>query len=136
MTGLGLSVVKQWSARGKWLAHTRAEPPPLPKSMQPVIVTGVTTPADALANTLADDDKATRTALSKAMRKGAEHAGSLSGDEVLASARNVHELAKGASTIHGWDASRPDVRINVFADGMKIADAVEIESEATRIESQ
>lgn len=101
-TGIDLSTVKQWSARGGWLAHTRAKPS-LPTSMQPTPVTGIVTgvtrqPADALRDILAEDDRETRISLSRSARRLAKEAE----NAPLEQAGDVKQVAQTAALVHRW----------------------------------
>ena len=93
-TGIDLSTVKQWSARGKWLAHARPENrPQLPLSMQPRVVTNVTKPADALEKLLVEGAKNTRIGLTRyteRMAKEASEAGTLEEAPLLKAVADIH----------------------------------------------
>lgn len=115
--GIKESTVMQWSARGKWLEHTRAQPL-LPASMQPVIVSGVISPADALENTLREDGNATKTAGMKYARRAAEHAAKLaeeSPDLALEQAANVKQVLQTAAIAGGWrDGETGGISVNLL----------------------
>lgn len=136
--GLSSATVGAWSARGKWLAQTKPQPALLPKpaSMQPTNSANKT-PVNALTDALADDNKATRHALSKALRKGAEHAADMQPGAILKQSRAVVDMAKGAGLVHEWNGSKPDgglvnvtlVRLELPAmPDLKDAKVIEIES--------
>lgn len=101
-TGIDLSTVKQWSARGGWLAHTRV-PQPLPTSMQPVPVTGLVTgvtrqPADALTDVLREHNTETRVSLARATRQAAAKLEACEPED----AKNLKAVAQTAALVHGW----------------------------------
>lgn len=146
---ISLGTVKAWSARFGWIKSMRhpatasSDPPfkpqsatalqPLPASIQPVTVSAgatiATKPADALADTLADDSRQTRTSASRAVRRRVER---LAESDEPADARNLHELVKSAAMVHGWDAQAGTLRISIYAQEQpepleKPAKVVEIE---------
>lgn len=112
-TGIDLSTVKQWSARGKWLAHTRVihVPPPMPTSMQPRHVTGVTSPGDALENTLKERQNHTKLGLSLFAARAARVASKLPQDKLLARAGEVKAVADIASKV--WPEVQGDTGMHV-----------------------
>lgn len=112
--GLNADTVRQWAKRGGWTegAVSRAslvtgEPTPaklamaatLPESMRPVIVTGVTKPADALREALEDDSRETRLSLSRSARKMARDAE----NAPLNQAGDVLQVGKLSALTHGWE---------------------------------
>lgn len=115
--GLNENTVLAWAKRGNWMAATRPTPAekPLPASMQPRAITAIK-PSEALANTLEDDSKATKLSLSIAAKRMAREAESAGLDQ----ARNAHEVAKLASTVHAWEAKQPthNVMINLQILGL------------------
>ena len=101
--------VRQWSARGKWLENAKLATPlqPLPASMQPKVVTGVTSASDAARITL---ERMGRTAKLNAARtavNGFNHSARLDGESVLDRASDLASLAKLASTVLPGFAERP-----------------------------
>jgi hypothetical protein len=119
-TGIDLSTVKQWSARGKWLAHLRPEnQPKLPISMQPVHVTGVTQPADALRDMLSDGAKRTKVGLTRYTARMAELAaegGSLEEAPLLKAVADIH------SKMHPEQAGEERVALQFFSITMNQGD--------------
>lgn len=116
-TGLKEGTIRQWCKRHGWTEGNadkaqlaQGEPTPartalaatLPESLRPVIVTGVTKPADALKEMLAEDSRETRLGFSRALRRAAKHAEDMPAAEVLEQAQNVKALIGGASQVHGW----------------------------------
>lgn len=74
-------------------------------------VTGVTSTAAVL---ISIGDR-TRAALADTVLRGAEASKLLDGDDVLASARNIKELAATGALLHGWSGDVQRVQVNVFA---------------------
>tara|TARA_R110000868_G_C10728081_1_gene751347 strand:+ start:403 stop:867 length:465 start_codon:yes stop_codon:yes gene_type:complete len=97
------STVKSWCTRGKWLASTRPTPamiaPPPTVLRASSASNPIISPADALANALADDSKATRISLSRSARNMARQAETAP----LEQAGDVVQAAKVASMVHGWE---------------------------------
>jgi hypothetical protein len=127
--GLKESTVMQWSARGKWLADVGKPKQLPPSSMQAQVVSNVSTPAEALADSLADMSAGTRLNLARALLNGSAHAARLDGAEVLDKAVPLGHLTRSASSVHAWAETRgePLVRINVLLDDPFIVRSVERE---------
>jgi hypothetical protein len=114
--GIKACTVRQWSKRGGWTEGNADKaslasgfPTPaklalaatLPESIRPVIVTGVTKPADAQKEILANESLETRSSLSRAalqLAKQAETAG-------LDQAGDVLQVGKLAALTHSWEQS-------------------------------
>lgn len=110
-TGLKEGTLRQWGFRGGWLEHLRKKAQQ-PASTAKVAVTGVTKPADALCEMLAEDDKATRIGLSRATRKRVER---LAKSSDPADAQDLLSLAKTAAVTHRWgDGSQIGVAVNIL----------------------
>ena len=135
-TGIKPVTVRQWARRHGWSEGHKEKkslvagfPTPakdalaatLPETMRPVAVTGVTKPVDALADLLSEDSRETRIGLSRAARSAADRARTMDGDEVIASARQLKEVAGIASTVHGWekDGGGP-ARISIYGSQVAI----------------
>lgn len=76
----------------------------------------VRTGADALANTLADENIRTKLGFSRVAVKVAEKAGTWQPGRILNKARELRDVATIAGKVHGWDESKGDdrrVMINV-----------------------
>lgn len=99
--GLNEARVRQWSCRGKWFA--KPEPQQLPPTMTKHAVTSVTTPVDALVDSLADDAKETKLALSKATRKAAKTFAGMQGSKVIDKSKALSHVTAAAARIHAWD---------------------------------
>ena len=117
-TGIDLSTVKQWSARGKWLAHTREERQ-LPASMQPITVTGVTKPADALAEILSERRTQTKLHQSKYVMRASEVLADVPDEKLLVVADTGKILADMASKVWPEQAIQVGVAINLGRGGME-----------------
>ncbi len=115
-TGIDLSTVKQWSARGGWLAHTRVkqEPRPLPTSMQPTVVTGVTSPADALQAVLVERFSKTKLGQSKYLVRASEALADVPDEQLLVHAPIGQALAAMASKVYPEQASEDRVVLQFF----------------------
>lgn len=100
--GLNENTVRQWSARYGWLKHARPEKPQLPKSMQPVVVTNVTKPADALLDCIIEDGKATKVAGMKAARRVAERISTMAIDEAVEQMPNLKASLQSAAIAGDW----------------------------------
>ena len=72
-------------------------------------------PSDALRSTLTERSNQTKLGLSKAAAKAAEHLAQSEPIEILTRSRQMHDVAKTASTVHGWEAGAKDV--GPFAPG-------------------
>ena len=128
------STVQAWSAKGRWIAdmrhpsHDATSPPlkvqpetplqPLPLSIRPTTqssgATIVTSPADVLADVLADDKRATVLAMSRASRRGIEHLAQLADpDELATRHQELHGLAKVADITHQLSGSASGAQVNV-----------------------
>lgn len=129
---LPVGTVAAWSARGNWLANAQVQSAAisgapseaksaiactLPPSMRPVVpeshANGAIKPADALAEALADDSKASRIALSRGLRRTAEHIAQLDPAKALQEAQNVKATVGSLATVHGWDAGSGGTTVNV-----------------------
>jgi hypothetical protein len=110
--GLKASTVMQWSARGKWLADVGKPKQLPPASMQAQAVSNVSTPAEALGELLAEDERETRVSLSRSARRMAAQAEAAD----LSAAAHVHQAAKVAALVHRWDAQNgaPTVSVSVL----------------------
>ena len=115
-TGIKEPTLRKWAERGGWNSK-RVKPIPHAQKT----VTTVTKPADALAQTLADDNAATRTGLSAAARKAAVHAASMTPVQVIKSSRGLRDVADIASKVHQWD-QRSGGGVNVFGQAVVITD--------------
>lgn len=104
--GIKYATLRKWAQRGNWNK-------PVPHAQ--AIVTAVTKPADVLAQTLADDNRATKLGLSRAARKVADHAAKLKPKAILQESRSLKDIAGVASTVHGWEASQKS-GTNVFSN--------------------
>ncbi len=79
-------------------------------------VTSVTSAAQAAENTLAEDGKASRLALSSALRNAAEHVrDAMTPSEVIEQAQNVKATVSSIATVHGWqEKSGSSTTVNVL----------------------
>lgn len=108
-TGVPHATLRQWGSRGKWTVRE-----PLPPTMRPVpvvTVTGVTvSPADALAQAIADDERATRVSLSRGTRRAAYKLEDCEPDQ----AGDLHMVAKTYALVHRIESDRgPTVAVNI-----------------------
>lgn len=129
--GINEKTVLHWSHTNKWLADTRPSPAKLPPPASQIGSVVSVAPADALGNILAQQSKTTRLNLARAVERASEQA--RDHDDPLGAARNIKETAATASMLHNWDAGSAKVNVNIYSDGMKAADVIEIESEVTDI---
>jgi hypothetical protein len=114
--GLKENTVTAWACRYHWLAECKpAALTPLPPSMRPIDVVGVITPSEALENVLKRDADSTKTALSKAARRGAEAIAEMPLEEALEQTQALVGLSKVAEKVHGWGANQGPVGINVLS---------------------
>lgn len=107
-TGLGDNTIRQWARRGNWQAAFKPERE-LPPSIRPTNVTGVTKPADALAEILAEDERETKLGLSRIVRRSIQATDSVE----LTDAASAHAIGKLASLVHGWEKDRGKVQVQV-----------------------
>lgn len=133
--GLSEDAVRQWSARGKWLADAgkAVVAQPLPKSMQPV-VTNVTKPSEAaLRQKLSDSQKARKFA-GKAVLKGFRKAASWSGEAIIERADKLASLAKTGSIAYGdWGSEAAPFSVSLTVTPAE-SQVVDIEATVTRPE--
>ena len=117
--GLKESTVMAWSARGKWLKDCRPQAPlhELPPSCRSVEVSasGAIKPVEALENVLKRDSESTKTALSRAARRGAEFIAQLPEEEALEQTQALVGLAKVAEKVHGWANATGPAGLNVLS---------------------
>lgn len=110
--GLKEDTVAQWSCRGRWLAQP--DPTPVPPSVMRPVSDVIKLPADALAEVIAADGRATRIAAVRYARKAVEHAQSLSAGEALASAQDVKAVLQGLVIADGsWQQGGSQVNLQV-----------------------
>lgn len=102
--GLNEDTVASWSARFGWVkavadikakaaAHRQIQGVQVPTS----------TPAESLANILADDSRTTKIGLSRAARAAADTFAKRSGPAVIKSSKALRDIAATASQLHGWE---------------------------------
>lgn len=121
---LSEDTVKSWSSRGKWLAQPT--PTPIPPTQRRIAPIAPISPADAMKAALEDDSVQTKVALSKGLRRVAEHVQGLEPGAALASGQNVKAIAASADLVHGWSAARAagsvsQVMVNVNLLGLELA---------------
>lgn len=100
-TGLPLNTVLSWSARGNWLKPAAQK---LPPTVRPTI-RAIIAPAEALAQCIAEDGRATRAAGMRYARRTVEHAANLSEvapGEALEQSQNVKASLQSAAIAGGW----------------------------------
>lgn len=123
--------VLAWANRGQWLQSKRdaierktaaieqsRNQSPTYDAKTGAIVSQSTaiTPADSLANTLADENNRTKLGFSRAAVKVAETAGAWKPGKILNKSRELRDVATIAGKVHGWDESKGDdkrVMINI-----------------------
>lgn len=112
--GVPEGTMQAWSARGQWFAKP-VQPPTVIRQTGPnSLATTATNAGESLAESLADDSKATRIGLSQASRRAAEHLKDQTGAGILKSAKAMKEIAGVASIVHGWsDGKATNVQINL-----------------------
>lgn len=114
--GLNENTVRQWSARGGWLKHLKPEnQPKAPQSMQPIVVTNVTKPADALQNTLMERHRDTKLGLSAWLKETSGHLGSLKGEEALAAHQPAVSVASVMAKVYPEQEGGDRVTLQFFA---------------------
>lgn len=79
--------------------------------MQPNATSG----SDALCEIMQKDNLETRKMLSVALKKAAKGAESLSEEEALSAARNIHEVTKAAGTLHNWQGAQAEAGISILS---------------------
>lgn len=126
-TGIPEGTIRQWARREGWNEGHKAKqslvagfPTPakaelaatLPASLRPVAVAGVTKPADALSEILAEDERETRLSLSRAARKLSRDGETARLDQ----AGDVLQTGKLAALVHRWEASdqAPRLTLNLY----------------------
>lgn len=107
--GLPVATVGAWSARGNWL---RQPPAPLPPTMKPV-QTVHTKPSEALADSIADDQKRSRVALHRLARTSLE-AAEKAGPLPVASMQDLRHAAAIVEPKEGAGETRVTVNLAFF----------------------
>lgn len=123
--GLPVSTVGTWSEEGKWLACTKPQPATMPKPASMVNPNNPNiSPANALAQTIQDHERATKTALARAIRAGAEHASTMLGSEVVDKSRQIKDLAGAGAVIHAWSGGDKQAgnTINILSENVIISE--------------
>lgn len=132
--GINENTVLQWSKRGAWGVKDSVIKNVIRENRKVEIVPKMdVSPARVLTDTLQQMGKETRIGLAKAAKKGADHAATLDGKGILASARSIKEIAGVASIVHSWGESTASVHISCMG-GEQPADATEIAVEVSRTE--
>lgn len=137
--GLSENTVKAWSARGQWLTPIRKEDgsiviPPRPVTVRPR-ATGATSASVAARNSLVRLGDKSRLNLARAVAKGAKHASTLTGENVLANAKDLKALADTGDRIHQWSANNatPTLRLELIAQSQSNdPPVIDVESEVSR----
>lgn len=99
-TGIKYATLRQWAKRFHWntvIPHAQKQ-----------MVTTVTTPGDALRQTLNERSNKTKLGLSLAAEKAAEHLAGSDPVMILAQSDRMHNVAKTSSLVHGWEAGGKD----------------------------
>ena len=107
--GLKEVTVMQWSAREGWLKHA-GKPvitQPLPKSVAPQTVSGVSKPSEAARNTLERLGANAKLNAARTAVNGFAHSAKLDGESVLDRASDLASLSKLAATVLPGFAERP-----------------------------
>jgi hypothetical protein len=118
------ATVQAWSARGKWLAQPI--PTPIPPTVQRPATDATISPANAMQAALRDDSEATRSSLSRAMRRVARHVERQADTDpgaVLSRSQDVKASAQTAALVHGWEAKAgqtTQVMVNVQLLGLSV----------------
>jgi hypothetical protein len=99
------NTILSWSKRDGWFANGQRKPKSLPG---PARNQSAITASDALRSTLIERSNATKLGLSKAAAKAAEHLGDSMPEMILAQSDRMHNVAKTASLVHGWEAGSRD----------------------------
>lgn len=116
--------VKSWSSRGKWLAQPAATP--IPPTVQRPAPNAPISPSEAMQAALRDDSEATRSSLSRAMRRVARHVEDLSETDpsaVLDRSQDVKASAQTTSLLHSWETKvgqTTQVMVNVQLLGLSV----------------
>ena len=71
------------------------------------------TPAEAVALSLAEHSKRTRSGLARAMTRAAERAEQLDGETVIDRARKLKSVAETASLLHGGESAKSQTVVNL-----------------------
>lgn len=127
------------SAREGWLKSLPKDCP-LPPRLGPIQAresNGTFSPHIAAQNALQTIGQQTRASLARGIAKGAAHVETLDGESVLTQARNISQIAKAASDVHGWSGTAGvavSLRVGLLGsaggdDGDPAPLAIECESE-------
>lgn len=104
MSNANAGALRQRCAREGWMDAVRS--PKVNPLVKPVDVTAVTkTGAEAHESFLRDHSERSKAALAASVTKGAEEASKLDGMMVLGLSQSLHNLAKTAQVVHGWQAA-------------------------------
>lgn len=114
--GLSENTVLSWANRGGWLQSVADARAIRDARNAPAMQSPAINPADALQNTLLERRNRTKLALSAWSVTASEHSATLSGEEALAAAPSVAQVATVASKV--WpETAAPTVRISMFSAG-------------------
>lgn len=105
-TGIPDGTIRQWAARGNWQAAFLPQRQ-LPPSIRPVTVTGVTKPADALAQILAEDRDATRLAASRNVKRAMQSYDDEDATTIRSEADRMKSLVTVAEKSQDWESGKP-----------------------------
>lgn len=122
--GLDEHRVLKWSQRDPAGPWGPASAPPTRKQLPAQVRAcpqAVLTPSEALVDALADDSRASRIALSRGLRRVAEHVADLDPAEALERAQHVKATVGSLATVHAWEAKQQStqVMISVGAIGLR-----------------
>lgn len=104
--GLSEDRVRKWSSRYKWLEQKA------PKQLEATVTT-VTAPGDVLLQTHKELEGRTKSGLSRATAKAADHAAEQDGAITWKESNKLRDLAASAARLFGWsDSQGPNVTNN------------------------
>jgi len=107
LSGEPYEKVRKWTQRGNWLASQSVPS---------------TSTVDRISSELANDERETRTSLSKYARNASKEAENVNGLVALGLSDKVHNVAKTAAIVHRWDAKTENtgnVIVNVALLGIQ-----------------
>lgn len=104
--------------RESWLAKAQGTGQVVKISCERPLSANVLTGSESLTNALAEDSSATKSSLSKALRKGSKVVEDMPGEMVFIGSGAVKDLVGAASQLHGWEEKKEqssDLHIQVLA---------------------
>lgn len=108
---LSEEAVKKRCTREGWLAGLPRNVPLPPTMVRSV--PNVPSASQIMVQELVQNGQKSRLALSRGLRKAAEHVEHMDGQEILIDAQNIKSTAQSLSLVHGWQNQAPTAKISL-----------------------